>query len=381
MATWKKCLLLFLASAALLAVVTTLTELALRLFFPQPLGLSHQTWSSVPVMTPNFDFKRRETEFEIQTHFNSFGLRDQEYSRKKPAGAFRILALGDSITAALEVADREVYTEVLEASLNNPPSNIHYEVLNAGIPGFGTGDELRMWEYLGEMLEPDLVILQFSLVNDLSESLYCRFYKTQQGRVEPHGPGPPSFLQDLEENLGRWSHLAQFVRLRAHQVLGQRAARLKAIEVHKERYHSLLFKGTGSQADFAEDWQVVFAYLGELNQRVLRTGAGMVLVVRPLDPDAEGRRSDSYPRDILEAFCQKKGILWLDLTEPFRTRSGGNIHQFRFRVDSHWNPQGHRWAAEEILSFLEERGLVRAGAVSGTAGEGPIGVAPPLPSP
>src|SRR5690606_14955859 len=130
-------------------------------------------------------FHYETSEFEVSTTFNSWGLRDREYDRVKPPSTFRILVLGDSISEALQVQDEEVYTEILEADLNNSTSETRYEVINAAMSGFGTGDELQMLKYLGLDLAPDAVLLQMSLINDLSENLFCRWFSVEEGRVVP----------------------------------------------------------------------------------------------------------------------------------------------------------------------------------------------------
>jgi len=50
---------------------------------------------------------------------NSKGLRDKEYSYSKPDGTFRILILGDSMTAGLAVTRKKLFTEVLEQRLHS----------------------------------------------------------------------------------------------------------------------------------------------------------------------------------------------------------------------------------------------------------------------
>ncbi|MCA9425737.1 MAG: hypothetical protein KC994_11715 [Candidatus Omnitrophica bacterium] len=348
-----------------LSIVITLTvaflflEITLRRFFPQPLGISYRSEMSIPVHTPNYTLHRKEPEFEITTTFNSLGLRDREYPIEKPAETERILVLGDSITAALQVADEEVYTEILEASLNRPESATHYEVINAGISGFGQGDELKMFEYVGKKLKPDIVLVQMSPINDLSENLYCRWYEIRDGKVHSLADIQPNWAVRLEEFLGRHSHFVQFLRGRLHAYFGDQGEHFQKIADHKRRYHDYLYANNGNKEDFAKDWDVTFAYLDELEERVEEGGAKFGVAIRPLDPDVQGIREDPYPRDLIIEHCQKHGVPWLDLTQPFRERAEGDLYRLRFRGDSHWRPEGHEWAAEEILQFLGHRFNIR----------------------
>lgn len=342
------------------ALMLLFLELTLRLFFPQPLGISYTAWRSVPTHTPNFDFTRKTDEFEVHSHFNSMGLRDREYEKAKPPHTYRVLALGDSTTAALEVADAEVYTEIVEASLNTPRSATTYEIINAGISGFGTGDALRMLEYIGKDLSPDLVIVQFSLINDLSENLHTRWYKIDDGgnlvRFDPQQTG---LLAAAGEMLGRHSHLMQFIRLRSYafmsRLFGPRGDRLDKIAAHKQKFHALLYRGEGSPDDFVRDWKVTLIYLREIVRMSREMGAQVLVLVRPLDTDMNTDTAREYPRSVLRDFCEEHNLWYLDLTPTFQEKSGGNIYAYRFKVDSHWSSIGHRWASEDLDRFLRER--------------------------
>ena len=70
---------------------------------------------------------------------NSKGLRDREYSYEKPARVRRILVLGDSYAWGYGVADKEVFTEVLEEQLHDGSGT--WEVLNTGVSGWGTDQQ------------------------------------------------------------------------------------------------------------------------------------------------------------------------------------------------------------------------------------------------
>ena len=65
------------------------------------------------------------------------GLRDFEYSPKKPDGTYRILVIGDSIAYGWAVPLKGVYAKKLEEKLNQDPNSTRkYEVINLGVPGY-----------------------------------------------------------------------------------------------------------------------------------------------------------------------------------------------------------------------------------------------------
>ncbi|MGH7898239.1 MAG: hypothetical protein ACREQQ_09815, partial [Candidatus Binatia bacterium] len=66
-----------------------LTEAGLRVFAPQPLGLSSLTPEGITLHIPNAEIRYRRSEFDHVVETNSLGLRDREIARRKPPGTFR----------------------------------------------------------------------------------------------------------------------------------------------------------------------------------------------------------------------------------------------------------------------------------------------------
>jgi hypothetical protein len=104
---------------------------------------------------------------------NSDGLRDREYARRKPPNTFRVAAIGDSYTEALQVAEEDGFTSVLERRLSGCPAlaGRAVEVVNFGVSGYSTAQELltlrrKVWAY-----EPDLVLLTVTTNNDVTDNV------------------------------------------------------------------------------------------------------------------------------------------------------------------------------------------------------------------
>lgn len=92
---------------------------------------------------------------------NSKGYRSDEFSTKKPEGKIRIVTLGGSTTYGVGVNNDETWPHYLAQELGND-----YEVINMGVPGYSTAENLIQTElYLSE-LHPDLAIYYVGL-NDL----------------------------------------------------------------------------------------------------------------------------------------------------------------------------------------------------------------------
>jgi hypothetical protein len=91
---------------------------------------------------------------------NSLGIRGaREYARKKPAGTFRVVGLGDSNLFGWGVGEGEPYLQILEKRLDRDGS--HFEALNFGVPGYNGVMEVATYEHRAAELDPDLVILHY----------------------------------------------------------------------------------------------------------------------------------------------------------------------------------------------------------------------------
>jgi lysophospholipase L1-like esterase len=104
---------------------------------------------------------------EIYT-INSAGFRDHEYPLEKKPGVFRIVMLGDSIVWGHGLTLQDTIAKQLEALLNKA-SDRPFEVLNFGVSGYSTQQEVELYRVKASRYDPDLVIVGYCL-NDFEES-------------------------------------------------------------------------------------------------------------------------------------------------------------------------------------------------------------------
>ena len=102
---------------------------------------------------------------------NSQGLRDREHTKAKPANTVRIAVLGDSYAEALQLPMEKAFWAIIEARLRECGAlqGRDVEVINFGVSGYGTAQELltlreKVWDY-----GPDIVLLAVTTLNDISD--------------------------------------------------------------------------------------------------------------------------------------------------------------------------------------------------------------------
>ena len=96
---------------------------------------------------------------------NALGLNDEEFIVPKPAGRFRVMAVGDSFTYGLVPYPQNVMT-LLEASLRAACPDRDLDLLNFGIGGTNATDYRTIIELGYAAYEPDLVLVNFYAGND-----------------------------------------------------------------------------------------------------------------------------------------------------------------------------------------------------------------------
>lgn len=103
---------------------------------------------------------------------NSRGFRGPEIPMPKAHNVFRIAVLGDSFIEALQVNEADSFCFQLQQILNNTASTSHkYEIINCGVSGYGTAQELLMLQNYVLPIDPDAVLLAIYPGNDIRNNL------------------------------------------------------------------------------------------------------------------------------------------------------------------------------------------------------------------
>lgn len=118
---------------------------------------------------PGMEYWRSSVDGSWKFTTNSRGFHNtREFAYEKPAGALRVLSLGDSHTQGSEVRQDQTFSSVLERALSRPGRPA--EVINTGVSGFGTAEQLALLENEGVKYRPDVVVLAF-FANDFDDNL------------------------------------------------------------------------------------------------------------------------------------------------------------------------------------------------------------------
>lgn len=324
-------------------------------------------------------------EGESFVRVNSEGLRDREHTKAKPPNTLRVAVLGDSFTEAIHVPVEQTFWSKLERKLGNCDAvkgRKNVEVLNFGVQGYGTAQQLimlrkKVWDY-----NPDIVVLAFYIGNDVINNSP----KLEYDRYRPFfvydasGKLVPDMAFRNLAPIDRNERAVSFVdRLpgwivnnsRILQVAKKADLDIKKRQLSKD-FTALSAKNLQQPEDAAwrEAWRVTEGLIVTMRNEVVQKKADF-LVVTIGDPIQVGRdvkiRKDFtthnniqdlfYPNRRLEKLGAREGFRVLNLAEQFQGYTEKYqvcAHGFDNSVPcgGHWNELGHRLASIMINQNL-----------------------------
>ena len=161
---WLKNLGFFLMHTCLALL---LGELAVRILVPIPPKSTelpkvfvHEKSNNIKLLykpSPNM----ANQAYGVFNKINSGGFRDCEYPVEKPAGTKRIIFLGDSAVYGYGLEIDKILPKQLEQRFKEHGEKV--EVLNLGVSGYETQQQIEFFKEVGLKYKPDLVISGYTL--------------------------------------------------------------------------------------------------------------------------------------------------------------------------------------------------------------------------
>jgi lysophospholipase L1-like esterase len=284
----------------------------------------------------------------IPIQINSMGFRDREYSLNKPAGVFRVLGLGDSITFGAGVKVGDTYLKQLEKLLNHRKEEVKYEVINAGINRYDNLQELRLLKELAPKLHPDLVVIGVC-INDIY-GVPHKYKVPARNQAVKNKACAHTIIHKLICNLRKQS---KFVDLAIKLYRNSRVA-LHAANYLREYLRSCYRRWEG------EDWGLLQKQLLEFKSIADEQGFQIVFVLFPTEIQLHFTQQEAVPQLKFVEFAQAHEFLYLDLFRSFKENGLSTKKPlFLEKDDLHPNAEGHKLIAETTYNFLSSNNLLK----------------------
>jgi len=332
---------------AALAFVCVLLFLILEVGFRLYERFGHSGEESWVIYDEDLGYRARPGHLDS----NELGLRDAPIEPVK--SRFRLLLLGDSIPYYGDSID-DTFPGRLERRLAEDPRVAPVEVINGGIRGYTTYQELGFLRKFGLDLQPDLVGVAFCL-NDVHK--FAHYFVFKDGKVVGTG-------YDFTDEAVKSVHSPLYALARKSRFLVFLRRRLSVFDaivaLALRGGYTFDYRPDFSSAWRDEGWVDVEHWLGEMRALGDEHGFRVFLVMFPF---GEQLRQDYLARDrdyVLKPQRKLRGIcerLELDCLDLFDTLT----RERDLDPDLiHLTQAGRERTAERIESFLVERGLVPA---------------------
>lgn len=294
--------------------------------------------------------------FTIQ--INRRGFRDENHRVNKPNDETRILVIGDSYTAALYLPLENRYTNMVEDGLNKTGKQKKIEVINAGVPAWGTDQHYLYLLNEGLKLQPDYV---FVLVcpNDVREA-YCKKI------IEQNADGSlkfnrPNFSQD-ELKYWKWSNISciyQYLQAeKYHTTYGSFSDLMSHFKFNFGQEDSTdwdrpVFLKTEFE-DLARARLLYKTLLTEMNNQCEAHKAKFAVAVIPLPFELDTAQTDTaiapgLLNEQTRQLAAEKHFGFIDLYTPATKEK--EPQKLFLKGDPHFSKYGNAFAATHILSY------------------------------
>ena len=289
-------------------------------------------------------------------HINLLGFRDRNHQRPKPAGRSRVLGLGDSFVYGA-VSPHDNFLKVAERAVNQE-SPVPVDILLMGVPGWSTENQLGYLQDTGLGLDPDLVVVNFFVGNDVTGI-------PVRGRVIRGHVYPTTSPLPVRNFLRKSRLFLMFESLVLRRMMAQvRATETQAPTGDNTSVNDLYLKIVNQNLPvFAREqvprtralWDEAEGYLAEIDQSCRTAGVPWLLVLIPdelqVDPDVRSQvlaglalPAADYdfeaPQKRLTHWAAAHQVAVLDLLPALRDR-----HRVGNRLyvpnDTHWNRDGN----------------------------------------
>lgn len=328
-----------------------LSEIALRLTGLNPLYVSPERdhfwkydsllgWAHEPGQEGIFE----TPQFRTVVRINENGLRDRGHLYERQNDIDRILVLGDSFAWGYGVEESERFSQLLEKSLD-------VEVINAGVSGYSTDQELLWYRNEGIKYETDLVILVLA-GNDVGDNdrqlVNTIYYKPKFVLEEGHlvltgSPVPKTSPQGkFIYSLSQRSALAYFLVLRYFDIIAL-YGKLKSNSDHAPSPES-------DTEPEREPFILTITLIDEIKNTAESRNATFMIVAT--DQWWNYPSGETYSDFVTT--MQSEGFLVLDV----ESIPGFDPKEMLIPDDGHWNKSGHEFVAKRIKDFIESNRLI-----------------------
>lgn len=328
------------------------------------LGWRHRRNTSAEIIT---------NEYRTMVHYNTLGVRGRDRPYRKPQNISRIVVLGDSFVDGYTVPVEDQLTEILEAGLGR-----RFEVINLGVTGYSTDQELLLLEQEGWKYQPDFVVLAF-YYNDVwgnGSRYFSNLSSVQKPLFVPNAEGdltltnvpvprPKVSLRDRLKIYGLIRNVVRgngwlssvFSRVRNNTLMNSSLPEPSGAAGGGEEF--TVYQQPETE-QMRTSWTVTQALLRKMKKEAVDHNTGFVVFYVPtrIELSSEEWSNNHLPpdyhpaevADTLAELCRSEGVPLIEPSQRFK--EAAKQEPVYYRRDPHWNAAGHHLAGHILEQYF-----------------------------
>ena len=311
----------------------------------------------------NSSYRDSKSCFDVVMEFNEIGARDTSFANLSDQS---IILLGDSFAEGYGVSESATSQYLIENELGVP-------LLNFGSAGhFGPLQELLIYKHYQTLPHQGLIVYVLP-ANDfgdndsfawesISQTRYRPYFSTGENPLTPYY-FPTAVKRDHFIEDGIIGDVSTFIRnnlwssnaLRTLLMILRGDASFVAAQVEGKWVESYFYEANQGQQS-----NLILAYEAVLD---LANNRDVLFVIIPGQTDISRWKNDpepnSYKRQYwYESFMSFESRIHHDVSVlNLMDYLPENTDELFFTCDSHWNPNGNRWASDIIIHHIQANGL------------------------
>ena len=294
------------------------------------------------IKEPGIEYIYSTEEYSNVVKINSNGLRDYEYTKERTSNKYRIAMVGDSVIEGYHVKLEKTIPKLLENRLNKEGN---YEVINFGFTGYGLIPLAVLIEEEISDYNPDAIILNYYIGNDLNKIASGTFNKF------PYDFWDKNKHESLKKELykkDRITMLKSFIKrnsmihyfIRKNFIFeSEKEGSISGNEIYMEEYGNYI---SGNVV-------VTHSIMSFLKEFADERGIEFFVVLVPAreqvnpEPQIEGYDIEK-PQKILRRILESSEINYVDILQELREIK----EEIYFKNDDHFNERGNEEATKLI---------------------------------
>ncbi len=286
---------------------------------------------------------------DISFRINDTGFRDDSFSPRS-SDQRRIIFLGDSVVFGSGVWEQDRFTEQLQDDPVVREAGI--EILNLGVNSYQFGHYLEIARLRFMDLEPDLVIVGFTL-NDIRnmEGVWSKkSVKSVKGQKEvllkKKWYSKPFWLGRIQQSMGR-TYAGKFV-----EYLEKSVKRARTSEEDMKNYHTKWMRSAVRYWSEDLNRERLRGELRKFEDEMSRQEVPFVFLIFPERNDLLHPGEYSLPRESIKKLLDELNMSYCDAYDVFASMT--DIDSLYLTSDSvHFTPAGHSVIANVLLSCTD----------------------------